>query len=141
MIINTLQFESGGRCELSYKEADGWLQADWMGLIATHEALQGAKNYLEKAKPYACPFLLNNNQAMQGPWFDSVDWLRHAWLPQSEQMGLRYIAHVVQADTHTDIISLNLPIYLEGKLDLQVFDSLGEAQVWLRKCQVSMQSN
>jgi hypothetical protein len=42
--------------------------------------------------------LLNDNSQLTGPWFESTDWLAHVWLPQAEHLGLRYVAHVVQAD-------------------------------------------
>jgi hypothetical protein len=56
------------------------------------------------------------------------------WAPQAAEMGLRYIAHVVQADTMHDTISDATP---ENCLfELQIFDNLDEAQEWLRSCQV-----
>jgi hypothetical protein len=138
MLINSLQFGAGGQCVLTFEEEDQWLRATWTGLVGNHEAMQGAQTYLEKVVPFPCAYLLNDNLALSGPWFNSVEWLEHAWLPQAQRLGLRYVAHVVQADTHTDIITLALPelrTHGEVGLELQLFYNVEEAQQWLRICQ------
>jgi hypothetical protein len=137
MLINSLQFGAGGQCVLTFEE-DQCLRATWTGLVGNHEAMQGAQAYLERVAAFPCAYLLNDNLALRGPWFNSVEWLERAWLPQAERLGLRYIAHVVQADTHSDILTLSLPELNErgeAGLELQVFYEVAQAQQWLRTCQ------
>jgi hypothetical protein len=69
---------------------------------------------------------------LQGPWFESTDWLAQVWVPQAERLGLRYVAHVVQADQHYDIITLLKPVALP--FDLQIFNEVAEVRFWLREC-------
>lgn len=135
MLLNSTHFHSGGECVLSYEESEQWLAATWSGLIGNHEAMQGALNYLHKVAAHPSPFLLNNNLDLHGPWFNSVEWLEYAWLPQAQRLGLRYIAHVVQADRGTDILTLTKSDHLNGLLELQLFHDLAAAQDWLRSCQ------
>lgn len=138
MLINSLQFGAGGTCVLTFEEEDQWLRATWTGLVGNYEAMHGAQAYLEKVTPFPSTCLLNDNLDLRGPWFNSVEWLEHAWLPQAQRLGLRYVAHVVQADTHADIITLTLPepsVHDEAGLELQLFYDLAEAQQWLRTCQ------
>jgi hypothetical protein len=135
MLINSVHFGSGGNCVLSYEESEQWLCATWSGLIGNHEAMQGALNYLGKVATHPSAFLLNNNLDLHGPWFNSVEWLERVWLPQAQQLGLRYIAHVVQADKGVDIISLTSIDPLSGGLELQLFHDLATAQDWLHSCQ------
>jgi hypothetical protein len=78
----------------------------WSGLSGNYEAMQGARNYLANVAAHPSAFLLNNNLDLHGPWFDSVEWLEHAWLPQAQRLGLRHIAHVVQADKGVDVLTL-----------------------------------
>lgn len=136
MLLHSLDFQTGGRCELSFQKPQGWLRATWTGYVGTEEALRGGKNYLQQAGPLHCLYLLNDNAALYGPWFDSLEWLRSVWLPQAPRMGLRYVAHVVQADTHTDILSREgLPDRLDD-LELQLFDDVSAAEDWLHSCQL-----
>ena len=135
MVINSLPDLDGSRCTLSFEEPDGWLRATWRGFVDPAEALRGAENYLAHAAPFKCPYLLNDNLALRGPWFDSLEWLERVWLPHALTLGLRYVAHVVQADTRTDILTLNFPEPLVGVVDLQIFEQVAHAEMWLRSCQ------
>lgn len=135
MLLSSTHFGSGGSCVLSYEETEQWLHATWSGPIGNHEAMQGARHYLTKVVAHPSPFLLNDNLAMHGPWFSSVEWLEHAWLPQAQRLGLRYIAHVVQADQGADVLTLAKPSHATGLPELQVFYDLAAAKDWLHSCQ------
>jgi hypothetical protein len=136
MLLNSLSFRTGGQCTLALEQAEGWLRATWTGHIGAAEAMQGATNYLSQVGPTHCLYLLNDNTALRGPWFDSTRWLERAWLPQAQRLGLRYVAHVVQADTHGDIMTLKYPShYIAEALELQLFHNVATAEEWLRSCQ------
>lgn len=135
MLIHSLSDTDGSQCRLVFEEHNYWLRATWSGYVDYLEAMRGAESYLARVAPLHCPCLLNDNLALEGPWFDSLDWLEHAWLPHAQRLGLRYVAHVVQADTRTDIISRSCPRPLPNGLDLQIFHRLAEAEEWLRHCQ------
>jgi hypothetical protein len=137
MLLKSLAFETGGQCILSYEKCDGWLRATWSGYINTPDAYSGAATYLEQAGPLHCLYLLNDNVELQGPWFDSTRWLEHAWLPQAQLLGLRYVAHVVQANTQADILTLRYPRHhFSEALEVQLFSDVATAEEWLRSCQL-----
>jgi hypothetical protein len=135
MLLNSLSFRSGGQCTLSLEQTDGWLRAVWSGYITADDAMSGALNYLAQVGPFHTLYLLNDNTSLRGPWFDSIEWLDRVWLPQAIQLGLRYIAHVVQADTHNDILTVACSVPIADVFDLQIFDDVASAQEWLRACQ------
>lgn len=122
-------------CILTYDEAEGWLCATWEGYVDPLEAQKGAAAYLEHAAYQASALLLNNNVQLQGPWFDSLDWLGEVWVPQAARLGLRYVAHVVQADRPADTVSARFPLALP--FELQIFQNLPDAQHWLRQCRAT----
>jgi hypothetical protein len=135
MLIHHLHDADGSRCTLTFEEPNQWLRATWQGFVDPVEARRGASHYLDNAATLQCPYLLNDNAALQGPWFDSVDWLERVWLPAARRMGLRHVAHVVQADTQADVISLHYPKHLVGAVELQIFERVADAEAWLRSCQ------
>ena len=135
MIVHALLDTDGSRCTLTYDASNEWLRATWRGFVDPIEAIRGAQQYLNYAPGFRCPYLLNDNRALLGAWFDSVEWLEKVWLPQALQLGLRYVAHVVQADIHTDILTLSFPRHLVGQVELQLFDDVAQAEAWLRSCQ------
>ncbi len=140
MLIHVLHDADGSRCTLTFEEPNQWLRATWRGFVDPDEAQRGASGYLVNAAPFHCPYLLNDNVALMGPWFDSVEWLERVWLPHALRLGLRYVAHVVQADTHADVLSLTFPKHLVGALELQIFEHVAEAEDWLRHCQQAARS-
>jgi hypothetical protein len=134
MLIHSLPDVDGSRCILTVEEPQQWLRATWRGFVDSEEALRGADSYLKNLGGLRYTCLLNDNTGLHGPWFDSLEWLRRVWAPQAAQMGLRYIAHVVQTDTLHDTISDSIPV--NCLFELQVFDRLDEAEEWLRTCQL-----
>lgn len=74
-------------CSLSYDEAEGWMQAVWRGYVDQAEALRGGQAYLVHAFQQPCPLLFNDNTLLTGPWFESLDWLLHVWVPEAERLS------------------------------------------------------
>ncbi|WP_139925461.1 hypothetical protein [Hymenobacter sp. DG01] len=125
----------GSSCTLDYDEANGWLRATWLGHVEPREAYNGAARYLQALQNVRCPYLLNDNSQLSGPWFDSVEWLRTVWLPRALHMGLRYVAHVAQPHDLLDEAASMGRTLLEGQLHLQVFDDVASAEEWLHQMQ------
>jgi hypothetical protein len=121
-------------CITEYVPAEGWLLTTWLGFVSPADAEQGALAALEPRclGPISC--LLNDNSQIQGPWFDSVAWLKRVWAPQAVRLGLRYIAHVAQPHTEADLGVLISRDPFGGQLDLQVFTAAEDAASWLRDC-------
>jgi hypothetical protein len=122
-------------CRAEYNETDHWLHATWKGVVTTPDGQRGAANMLQQLHLSQVPYLLNDNSLVQGPWFDSVDWLQRIWAPQAERLGLRYVAHVLQPHTEDDLGLLLQHNPFAGKFELQFFTNLADATSWLRDCQ------
>lgn len=132
-ISTRTDLHDGSSCELDFNETEGWLRATWTGYIDPIEAYHGATNYLDAMQALRCPYLLNDNSALSGPWFDSVEWLRTVWGPQAKRLGLRYIAHVSQPQDLLDQASSLNHNPFGPELTLQVFDDVAHAEEWLRE--------
>jgi hypothetical protein len=132
MHLNTnVDLQDRSFCDLSYNEAEGWLQAVWHGYVDQQEAQWGANAYLEHVVRRPSAFLLNDNSALQGPWFESLEWLVDVWVPQAKLLGLRYVAHVVQADQQLDVLTARL--HGAAPFELQIFQDPADARHWLRE--------
>jgi hypothetical protein len=118
-------------CALSYNEQEGYIQATWRGYVDPLEAMRGAEAYLLRATQVPCSLLLNDNSQMSGPWFDSLEWLADVWVPQAERLGLRYVAHVVQADRAHDALTSRMLATLP--FELQIFHDVADARHWLHQ--------
>ena len=129
------QFADHAFCLTEYIPAEHWLRTTWQGFIAPQNAKQGAEGALEALRLTHSPYLLNDNSQIQGPWFDSVDWLQRVWAAQAAQLGLRYVAHVAQPHTEADVADVLAKNPFADKFELQLFTEVDEAAAWLRDCQ------
>lgn len=131
MLLNlTIDPADHSSCALSYNKHEQWLQAVWQGYVDPAEALRGAQAYLQHATQQPCAYLLNDNAKLRGPWFESLDWLLDVWVPEASRVGLRYVAHIVQADSHHDIFT-GRPLK-DLPFELQIFQEQADALAWLR---------
>ncbi|HEX8349251.1 MAG TPA: hypothetical protein VF598_04755 [Hymenobacter sp.] len=124
-------------CINEYDEVNQWLRATWQGFITHLDAAQGAIECLKVLRITHAPYLLNDNSQIVGPWFDSVEWLEHVWVPQAERLGLRYVAHVMQPDANADITTVAVRNPESISFELQIFRQIEDAEEWLKTCQVS----
>lgn len=121
---------------MAYCEANHWLQATWQGVVNTPDGQYAAAEVRRLLQLTHIPYLLNDNSQVRGPWFDSVDWLEHLWVPRAELPGLRYVAHVVQPHIGDGLGQRLRHDLFAGKFELQFFSTWAEAAGWLRECQL-----
>lgn len=122
-------------CQLTYDESRHWLRATWTGYVSPEYALNGASAGLEMLQQIHCPYLLNDNSRLQGPWFDSLEWLATEWGPAAANAGLRYVAHVAQPNALVNAWLDPSSQHLLRQFEIQVFESEAEAVEWLSSCQ------
>ncbi|QJX46094.1 hypothetical protein HMJ29_03715 [Hymenobacter taeanensis] len=130
----------GSSCELEFNEEEGWLRAIWLGHVDPMEAYNGAEMFLSTMQNLHCPYLLNDNSRLSGPWFDSVEWLRSVWMPRALHLGLRYIAHVVQPHDLLDQAATLGDCSPNDELRLQLFDDVPTAEEWLRSVRIRQEA-
>ncbi|WP_139922415.1 hypothetical protein [Hymenobacter sp. DG01] len=122
-------------CQIVYDEANHWLFTTWAGYVGPDYAHDGATVGLQLLRQLHCSCLLNDNSRIQGPWFDSLEWLATTWGPVAAEAGLRYIAHVAQPNAAVSSSFDPSVQRLLGQFEIQVFDDLYEATDWLSSCQ------
>ena len=70
-----------------------------------------------------------------GRGFDSIEWLERIWMLQATVMGLRCVAHVGQADSLSDPLTVNFDQGRTGDIEPHIFQQQAKAEEWLRSCQ------
>ena len=122
-------------CTTDYEEESQWVRTTWRGFVTAQDGEGGAMQTLEVLRITHIPYLLNDNSLVEGPWFDSVEWLERVWAPQAERLGLRCVAHVMQPDANADLAAAADHNPFAGLFDIQIFSTVAEAQQWLHDCQ------
>ncbi len=124
-------------CRTSYCQTNNWLQATWKGFVSTQEGQYGADEIRRLLQLTKSPYFLNDNSEVRSPWFDSIDWLEHLWLPNIEANSLCYVAHIMQPHVGDGLGLLLGHDLFAGKFDFQLFTTRAEAASWLRECQLN----
>lgn len=121
-------------CSTEYVAGERWLRATWQGFVSPAEAAQGAQAALEPLNITQVHYLLNDNSQLLGGWFDSIEWLQQTWVPQAVQLGIRYVAHVLQPHTEATLSDILAHDPFAGQFELQLFSTVEQAAAWLRDC-------
>ena len=72
---------------LEYDSINNWHFANWIGYASTENVKEGAVAHLKLMRENPCPYFLNNNQELVGPWDKANDWLQEVWIPQARDLG------------------------------------------------------
>jgi hypothetical protein len=123
-------------CRASYCKKNRWIEVAWQGLVSTPDSAHGADEVRRLFQLTHSPYLLNDNTQVRSPWFDSVDWLEHLWVPRSEQLHLQYVAHVLQPHMDDALGRLLDQDPFAGRFEFQLFSSYADAANWLHECQL-----
>lgn len=127
-------------CQLSYDTSRQWLLVVWQGYVGPEGAREGALTGLAMLQEFNCPYLFNDNSRLEGPWFDSLFWLSQEWGPAAARAGLRYVAHVTQAQMMVTSYVPTPAHQLFKQFEIQIFEEPAEAVEWLSGCQTQEQS-
>ncbi|WBA42521.1 hypothetical protein [Hymenobacter canadensis] len=79
------------------------------------------------------PLFLNDNSRVLNPWFDSLTWLRYVW-ESTNTSPPPCMAHVMQPGASANVGDLDTGWTRNAGTDLQLFESVCEAEEWLRSC-------
>ena len=120
---------------IEYDAVNNWYYTNWIGYASPENIKKGAEAYLQLLKENPCPYLLNNNQEIVGPWDRANDWLEHVWVPQVSELGLRYMAHILAPNIAAALSGQDLQRRVNGAFEMRIFGSLEKGIAWLHQNQ------
>lgn len=120
---------------MEYDQINNWIYCNWIGYISLESAKTGTNALLELIKETHCPYLLNDNKELLGPFEKANDWIENEVLPKAFANGLRYMAHVLAPNIAGALSGQDLHRRLDVKIDMQLFGDMEKAKAWLRKHQ------
>jgi hypothetical protein len=93
------------------------------------------EDYLQLVKKTKCAFLLNDDSKSTGPWTQALEWIESYLIPNVIEAGLKYYAHIVSANTFSEMSAKELNVKIGGALEMATFKSLDDAKEWLKSKQ------
>jgi len=120
---------------IEYDAVNQWVYNNWIGYQTYIGIIAGADACLHPLREYACPYLLNDNRQVIGPWDHAVQWIVEDWAPRAVKEGLTHFAHVVSPESLAALSAEAMHIGIGGRLQMRMFGDYAEAQTWLREAQ------
>jgi hypothetical protein len=118
-----------------YDAVNNWVYNNWQGYQTKDSVMAGANLCLEVLAPTRCPYLLNDNTLVTGPWDHAVDWIAQDWTPRAIAGGLTHFAHVVSPESFAALSGELMHSRIGNHFQMRIFGSIGAAQQWLREAQ------
>lgn len=119
---------------IHYDEQHHWVYNDWNGYVSPDNVKQGSRAVLNAIVQYSAALGLNDNRHLVGRWDDAVEWIEQEWIPNAAAAGLRYYAHVVNADAFAAASSGEMLSRVQGRFQMRIFSDYSEARDWLIAC-------
>lgn len=117
---------------IEFDAPNQWVYANWLGYQTRANIIQGADIYLEVLAECNCPYLLNDNSLVAGPWSQNTEWLTTDWTPRAIAQGLTHFAHVISPESLARLSGENLQNRISSFFQMQTFDKLDKAKEWLQ---------
>jgi hypothetical protein len=120
---------------IEYDTVHKWVYNNWIGYQTYVGIIAGADACLHPLQEHNCPYLLNDNRQVIGPWNHAVEWIVTDWAPRATEQGLTHFAHVVSPESMAAQSAEAMHIGIGGHLQMRMFGDINEAQAWLRDAQ------
>lgn len=117
---------------IAYDRPNHWVYNNWVGYQTYTGVISGADACLHPLRENACPYLLNDNRQVLGPWDHAVEWIATNWAPRAIEAGLTHFAQVVSSESMAAGSAQSMVLGIGERLHVHMFNNLSEAQAWLR---------
>lgn len=120
---------------MEYEADNNLLYNNWLGYQTVDSIMKGANTALELMAQTRCPYLLNDNTNITGPWGHAVAWIAEDWTPRAIAVGLTHFAHVVSPESFAALSAETMAASVGDSFRMRIFGSVPAARQWLREAQ------
>jgi len=120
---------------IEFDEENQWVYNNWIGYQTYVGIIAGADACLHPLRQHACPYLLNDNRQVLGPWDHAIEWLVTNWAPRAISQGLTHFAHVISSEALAALSAEAMHLGVGRQLHMHMFDDIAAARDWLRVAQ------
>ena len=122
-------------CKTEYQEENNWIHCDWEGYANVEAIKSWGLEFADLVKKEKCQYLLNDDSKSTGPWTQAMDWIESVLIPKVMEAGVKYYAHVVSANTFSEMSAKELNMNIGGHLEMATFKTIADAKEWLKSKQ------
>ncbi|WP_242927643.1 STAS/SEC14 domain-containing protein [Pontibacter vulgaris] len=120
---------------IEYIEKNNLTHNNWLGYQTLDGIMLGADQCIDVISFYKCPYLLNDNRLVVGPWDHALEWIANNWTPRAIKAGLTHFAHVVSPESFAALSAEAMNAKIGDSFQMQIFGDFDEAKKWLLAAQ------
>ena len=120
---------------MEYEPPNHLIYNCWRGYLTLDSIMTGANQGIGFIAAAKCPYLLNDNTDVTGPWDHAVAWIAQDWTPRAIAVGLKYFAHVVDAKSFAALSAEAMVSGITGLFEMRIFGDAAAARTWLGSVQ------
>jgi hypothetical protein len=125
---------------VEYDAQQKLLYNNWRGYQTLESIMTGANACLLELARHRCPYLLNDNTSVTGPWDHAVAWIAEDWTPRAIAGGLTHFAHIVSPESFAALSAEAMVTKVGTSFQMRIFGNLDAARQWLRQEQQAAKS-
>lgn len=111
------------------------IYSTWIGYVNLNNVKSGCLVGLDLIKETNCPYIINNNTDLIGPWQHANEWIQEFWMPKAIEAGLRYMAHITSPDIFGKLSAKDLEKKAVGIFNMRLVQNMEQAEEWIKECQ------
>ena len=116
-----------------YNREGNYVYSNWRGFIDVEQVKSGCNLGIEAIRAYSCPYLLNDNSHLYGPFQDANDWIIEDWAPRAVDAGLKFFAHIISPNLFVEASARDLESkFKTASIKMKVFENKAAAIDWLQ---------
>ncbi|KAA9340741.1 hypothetical protein [Adhaeribacter soli] len=127
--------------KMEYDPENNWIYCNWIGYISPDSISLSITELGNLIKEKSCPYLLNDNRELLGPWDKANEKLEKEVFPKFIEYGLRYMAHVLAPNIAGALSAQDLHRRVNNTFQMHLFGDIEKAKAWLRDCQQKNEAN
>jgi hypothetical protein len=119
---------------IEYLEKLHIIHNNWLGYQTLEGIMLGADQCIDVIARYKCPYLLNDNRLVVGPWDHATEWIATNWTPRAIEAGLTHFAHVVSPESFAALSAETMSTKVGNSFQMQIFEDFESSKSLVDGC-------
>lgn len=116
-----------------WDDINNWIYVDWRNIPSDKSVKNGCDKMLVLLSQKSCPFVLNDNRNVIGPWNSAAQWVAEDWFPRMISAGMKKFAWIQSSNVLSKFSARQSTARHQETDFIHLFEDEESATTWLRQ--------
>lgn len=116
-----------------WDDINNWVYVDWRNIPSDRSVQRGCEEMLTLLSQKKCPYVLNDNRNVIGPWNTSAHWVAEDWFPRMISSGMKKFAWIQSSNVLSKFSARQSTAQHQETDAIHLFEDEESAVTWLRQ--------